>query len=511
MTVVLQMLQFVCNVEKKRSMGIVIRQSIKGTVINYIGAFIGFLTTFFIQTRFLSAEEIGLLSVIYEAGMFVTALAMLGTNSSAVRFFPFFKGKGKNNNGFFFYLLLFPFIGCIVFIPLYIILHTPVSNYFSKNSALFIDYYNWIIPLILFLTYWLIFETYAQLQLRIAIPKFIREIGLRVFLLVLYLLYGFNILDLNGLVLGYIGVYGLCAIWCFWYISKIGTVSLRHNSTDIDKPLRWQVAKYTAYLIIGAIGGTIVGRLDLFMVSAQLGLDYAGVYRIAFYIVAIIGIPTQSISTIAGPVASEMLSKENFAGANILYQKVALHQFVAGSLIFLFIWINIDNIFSIIPNGEVYKAGKWVVFFMSLAKLVEVTLIFGGTLVSYSKYYYWGLYFTFFITAITIVSNNLLIPIWGMVGAAIATMLTTLLTYGVQQLLIFWKIKGNPYTFALLKQVGILAVLYGINCLLPTVTNPWFDCIYRSIILGGLALILLYIFRVSEEMNDLIKSVLRIK
>lgn len=183
-------------------MGIVIRQSIKGTVINYIGAFIGFLTTFFIQTRFLSAEEIGLLSVIYEAGMFVTALAMLGTNSSAVRFFPFFKGKGRNNNGFFFYLLLFPFIGCIVFIPLYIILHTPVSNYFSKNSALFIDYYNWIIPLILFLTYWLIFETYAQLQLRIAIPKFIREIGLRVFLLVLYLLYGFNVLDLNGLVLG---------------------------------------------------------------------------------------------------------------------------------------------------------------------------------------------------------------------------------------------------------------------------------------------------------------------
>ena len=61
-------------------MGIVIRQSIKGTAINYIGAFIGFLTTFFVQTRFLSAEEIGLLSVIYEAGMFVTALAMLGTN-----------------------------------------------------------------------------------------------------------------------------------------------------------------------------------------------------------------------------------------------------------------------------------------------------------------------------------------------------------------------------------------------------------------------------------------------
>lgn len=492
-------------------MGIVIRQSIKGTFINYVGAFLGFLTTFFVQTRFLSAEEIGLLSVIYEAGMFIAALAMLGTNSSAVRFFPYFKGKGTNNNGFFFYLLLFPFIGCIVFIPLYLILHTPVTDYFSKNSALFVDYYNWIIPLILFLTYWFIFETYAQLQLRIAIPKFIREIGLRVFFLGLYLLYGFNVLDLNGLVIGYITVYGICALWCFWYISKIGNVSLKHDFSNIDKPLRWQVAKYTAYLIIGAIGGTIVGRLDLFMVSAQLGLDYAGVYRIAFYIVAIIGIPTQSISTIAGPVASEMLSKENFNDANILYQKVALHQFVAGSLIFLFIWINIDNIFSIIPNGEVYKAGKWVVFFMALAKLVEVTLNFGGTLISYSRYYYWGLYFTFFITGITIVSNNLLIPIWGMTGAAIATMLTTMLTYGVQQLLIFWKIKGNPYTLGLLKQIIILAILYGINYLLPTISNPWFDCIYRSILLGGFAIILLYILRVSEEVNILIKSLLRIE
>lgn len=492
-------------------MGIVIRQSIKGTFINYVGAFLGFLTTFFVQTRFLSAEEIGLLSVIYEAGMFVGALAMLGTNSSAVRFFPYFNGKGTNNNGFFFYLLLFPFIGCIIFIPLYIILHTPIINYFSKNSALFVDYYNWIIPLVLFLTYWFIFETYAQLQLRIAIPKFIREIGLRVFFLILYLLYGFHVIDLNELVAGYISVYGICALWCFWYISKIGNVSLKHDFSAVDKPLRWQVAKYTAYLIVGAIGGTIVGRLDLFMVSAQLGLDYAGVYRIAFYIVAIIGIPTQSISTIAGPVASEMLSKENFSGANHLYQKVALHQFVAGSLIFLFIWINIDNIFTMIPNGDIYKAGKWVVFFMALAKLVEVTLSFGGTLVSYSRYYYWGLYFTFFITAITIVLNNWLIPIWGMTGAAIATMLTTLLTYGVQQLLIFWKIKGNPYTFALLKQIGILIMLYGVNFLLPAVSNPWFDCIYRSIILGGLALVLLYLFKVSEEVNGLIKNVLRIK
>ena len=490
-------------------MGIVIRQSIKGTLINYLGAFLGFLTTFFVQTRFLSSEEIGLLSVIYEAGMMIAALAMLGTNASAVRFFPYFKDKDKTHNGFFFYLMLFPLIGSIIFIPLYLLLHSPVSAYFSKNSALFINYYNWIVPLILFLLYWFVFETYAQLLLRIAIPKFIREVGLRVILLSIYLLYGLHLIDLDGMVICYIAAYGLCALWCFGYVSRIGTVSLKHDFSAVDKPLRWQVLKYTAYLVIGAIGGGIVGRLDLFMVSAQLGLDYEGVSRIAFYIVAIIAIPTQSISSISGPIASELLAKEDFEGANRLYQKVALHQFIAGSLIFLFIWINIDNIFSIIPNGDVYKAGKWVVFFMSMAKLIEVTLAFGGTLISYSKYYYWGLYFTFFITAITVVSNNLLIPIWGVTGAAIATAITTLLTYGVQQLLLFWKIKGNPYTLGLLKQLLVLCILYGINQVLPSVVNPWLDCIYRSVILGILSLFFIYLFKISDEVNHLIKTALR--
>lgn len=492
-------------------MGIVIRQSIKGTIINYIGAFIGFLTTFFIQTRFLRADEIGLLSVIYEAGMMFAALAMLGTNSSAVRFFPYFKDEKKKHNGFFFYMLFLPFIGLLIFIPLYLILHTPINDYFSKNSALFINYYYWIIPLILFLLYWIVFECYASLLLKIAIPKFIREVVLRVLLLIIYLLYGFNIIGIDGLVGCYIGVYGIGALCCFYYISRIGTVSLRHDYSYVDKPLRKQVFKYTAYLIIGALSGGIVGRLDLFMVSAQLGLDYAGIYRIAFYIVAVIGIPSQSISAIASPLAADLLAKENLKDANELYKKVALHQFIAGSLVFLFIWINIDNIFSIIPNGEIYKIGKWVVFYMALAKIIEITLSFGGSLISFSKYYYWGLYFTFFLTGVTILGNNILIPIWGVTGAAIATAITTFISYCLQQWLIFVKIKANPYSVGFFKQVGVVLFLWLGNTILPTVSNPWFDCVYRSLLLGFIAIFLLYFFNVSVDINRLINNIIRLR
>lgn len=73
---------------KEVLMGIVIRQSIKGTFVNYVGAFIGFLTTMFVVTKFLKPEEIGLTKVIYEVSFLFASLAQLGTSASAMRFSP---------------------------------------------------------------------------------------------------------------------------------------------------------------------------------------------------------------------------------------------------------------------------------------------------------------------------------------------------------------------------------------------------------------------------------------
>jgi hypothetical protein len=60
-------------------MGIVIHQSIKGSIANYT-EFIGYLSIFSIITRFFFPEEIGLTRIIEE----VSTVAILGTSSSAM-------------------------------------------------------------------------------------------------------------------------------------------------------------------------------------------------------------------------------------------------------------------------------------------------------------------------------------------------------------------------------------------------------------------------------------------
>ena len=487
-------------------MGIVIRQSIKGTLVNYVGAFIGCVTTLFVVTKFLPPEDVGLRSVIYEAALLVATLAQLGTTSSIMRYFPYFKDKAKGHNGFFFYIIMLPLVGCAVFIPLYLLLRQPIVAFFSENSPLFTGYFYWLIPLIVFLAYWGVFETYSNANMRIAVPKFIREVVVRLLLIAVYVVYGLHLVGRDGFVASYIAVYGVAMLLTLLYVSRIAPVTLRHDSSFIGRPLRKDMANYTLVWVVGALGSTILGKLDLFMVSSDLGFGAAGVYTIAFYIGTVIEIPARSITPMSAAIVAEAMRRGDLAEAKRLHRKVSLTEFVISSFLFVLMWVNIDNIFSIMPNGEVYRAGKWVVFFIGLSKVVIALLQFGSTLIGFSRYYHWTLYFVFILTGLGIVSNWLFIPLWGISGAAIATLVTCCVSLAFQQWIVMRKIRSNPFSAGTLKMAVVIGLLFGLDALLPVLDNCWLDCAYRTAIIGLTGCALIYFGKVSEDVNGLLDA-----
>ncbi|MBR6354437.1 MAG: polysaccharide biosynthesis protein, partial [Paludibacteraceae bacterium] len=173
-------------------MGIIARQSIKGTIVTYIGVAVGFLTTFFVLTRFLTAEEIGLARVLLDAATLFIGLAQLGTSASVIRFFPYFRTPQQPaSHGFFFWTMLVPLVGFIVFALIYHACHVPLAAWFSEKSPLFVDYYYAVLPIAFFMLYQTVFETCSNVLMRIVVPRAVREVLVRIGLLVCYLLYAF--------------------------------------------------------------------------------------------------------------------------------------------------------------------------------------------------------------------------------------------------------------------------------------------------------------------------------
>ena len=117
-------------------MGIVARQSIKGTIATYIGVAVGIVTTFFIQTKALQPEQIGLIDILLQCSLLFGGLAQLGTTSSAMRYYPFFKDEEHRDHGFFGWTVLIPLIGFTIFLLAFFVFKDSIVQFFTKDAVL---------------------------------------------------------------------------------------------------------------------------------------------------------------------------------------------------------------------------------------------------------------------------------------------------------------------------------------------------------------------------------------
>lgn len=502
-------------------MGVVVRQSIKGSIMNYLGVIVGFFTTFFIVTKYLTTEEVGLTRVLVDASILLSGLAQLGTSTSAMRYYPYFKDEKERDHGFFGWSVIIPFVGFIIFSILFFVFKQPIENYFSQNSELFVDYIYFVIPMSFFMTYLLVFETNSNLLMRIVIPKFIREVGIRIMTLVVYLLYAFDIINLDGMVISLCLTYGIATLLNIIYLFSLKKVSFKIEPAYVSKWLRKDFIFYTLFLIATSLAGNLIPVLNTFFVSGKLGLAVAGINTIAVYIASMVEIPYRSLAAISRPQISQGMKDNNMLEVNNMTKNVSLHQFMASMFIFFLIWINIDLVYALIPNGNVYDEAKFVVLILSTVKIINTSLNVGATVLSYSKYYYYSLLFTVILTATAIYMNIKLIPIWGMEGAALASLISYIVYYTFLLTFVNWKIKVSPLSMKELYTVIIILSLFTIDWLLQTYMSKYLismfdveligkilDSVVRTSLLSIIGIAIIYKSKISKQVNDIIDKFL---
>lgn len=500
----------------ENSMGVIIRQSIKGTIVNYIGVGVGIITTFFILTKYLTEEQVGLTRVLVDAAILFSSLAQLGTGSSIVRYFPYFKDEEQKHHGLFFWSLIIPFVGFLLFLLVFFLFKGMIVDAFQEKSPLFIHYFYFVIPIAFFMLYTAVFEVNATILNRVAVPKFIREVVIRCCLLIGYILFGFKIISLDGLVMVFCVTYGLAALLNFFYLLSTQKISFKPDYQHITKDLFHNFLLYTLFMLATALVTAVLPTLSSFFITAEMGLAFAGIYAIANYIATMIEIPYRSLSAMVQPRISLAIKENDIPKATVICQKVALHQFLAGTVIFLIVWMNIDLLFQILPNGEAYAAGKWVVFILALSRLVNSSFGIGCTALGYTKYYYYSLFFTLLLMGLSIGLNTVMIPVFGMTGGALAT----LFSYAIYYALLLWFIQKmvgtTPFSWGLLKTAVLVLFLYFVHLLCSFTFGRLFshDILWQSLleallrtgVVCILGLYLVYKFVISLELNQIIDN-----
>ncbi|MBQ7532242.1 MAG: oligosaccharide flippase family protein [Bacteroidales bacterium] len=503
-------------------MGIVVRQSIKGTLMNYLGVAIGFVTTFFVMTKYLTQEEIGLTRVMADAALLLSGLAALGTNTSALRYYPYFKDKASRDHGFFGWTLIVPLVGFVIFTVLFFVFKDFIISKFSDESPLFVDYMYLVIPMAFFMMYMTVFETNANVLMRIVVPKMVREVGVRLFTLGDYILYITGVISLDGMVIGLCLAYLVATLLNIIYLLCLSKISFKIEPGHISKWLRRDFLYYTLFLTVAAVVGNIIPSINTFFISAKMGLAITGIYTIAAYMANLVEMPYRSLSAISRPIISQAMKDNDTQRATMMCKSVSMHQLIAGAFVFFMIWINIDLFFELLPNGEKYVDGKWVFFLLGLAKLVNSSLNISVTVLSYSKWYYLQLIFTAVLTISAIILNNKLIPILGMTGAAWSSIISFSIYYMLLLSLIIWKTKISPFSWKELVVIAVVIIMFVLNWLAveyisksiiyfndASIVMKIVEAVVRTGIITIIGLTIIYYMNISKEINEIINKVFK--
>lgn len=245
------------------------------------------------------------------------------------------------------------------------------------------------------------------------------------------------------------------------------------------------------------------------MISSLAGLDKTGIYTIAMFMGSVIETPKRTLTQIAVPFIAESWKDNNLNKIKTLYSQTALNQLIVGMFLFSVIWINIDNIFSIIPNGDVFKEGKYVLFFLGLARLFDLSLGANSEIIGLSSHYKVNIVISLILLVITIVTNYIFIPIYGIVGAAMASAIA-IFTYNIVRYFYIWyAFNMQPIDFKYLKALAALTGIFAAVNFLPLHFHPIINVIISSSLISLGYFVAIYQFHISDELKKTLDGFLK--
>ncbi len=494
-------------------MGIIIRQSVKSTIVSYVGVGIGIFNIVFLATKYFSPVQVGLSRVIFENALLFTSIAQLGVPYIAIKYFAHFKKDQTHNHGFLIFLLIYGLAGFVFFCMLYFFSKHFFVHYYQSNSPEIIQYYFYLLPIVFFSIYLNIFEAYCQVNERIVVPTIVREVFLKLSNSLLILLFASHIINFDWYLIGMIVVTGMAPFLLIIYLRQLGKLDLKRDFFFLNSSSFKEMVTYGLFIVLGGIGNILATKIDVLMLPAMTNLQSTGIYVIAIFIAMVIEIPKRSIAQITTPILAHAIAKNDLEQVNDLYKRTALNQLIVGSLLFLLIWCNIDIIFVIMPNTSVYNQGKYVVFFIALSRLIDMASGVNTEIILNSKYFRFGLTSIAVLAILTITSNLIFIPVYGINGAAFAAALSIFIYTLIKLIYVWIKFKLQPYTQKSLQVVILALISYLVTLIFPDSSDGIIMSILFLLIKSSVIFVLfvgmILRFTVSDDVNQLVKAALK--
>jgi len=379
-------------------------------LIRVLGLMVGYVFTFFV-TRVYGADIYGLVTLSFSLFIFFGILGRMGIDINLVKFY-----SNENNiqeSGLFYKSLINTFvISALLAIVLYLGRDYLSTSLFKKPQLQ--EYLAWVAVSIPFWAATLVCAGFLRAR---KMNKWFallnnpgRFILTTLFLVVLWL---FKDSPLNAIKAHTYGIIVLALLAFIMCVRVTGRITIKTNHSI------WRFTKEAFPMMLSSTMLVLLGWLDTFVLGIYETDTNIGIYNVALKIAALTSFSLQSINSILAPKLADSFAKEEMTLFNRLTRFSAKLNFFTTLGIVISVLVFHRFILSIF--GSEFLEGATILILLCTGQLVNALSGSVGTILQMTGKQ--KVYQNIILLALilNIVLNFVLIPLYGGLGAAIAT------------------------------------------------------------------------------------------
>lgn len=475
------------------------KQGIQNALITYLGVAIGFISLMFIQPNLLKPEELGLTRILIAAASLLSTILPLGISSITTRFFPFFRNEEKKHHGYFGFMMLFPLLGTIICALLVYLFRNAIVHQYIDQSPMFTYYFDLLLPLATIMGVNMALNAYSSSLFKTTIITFLEGILSRVIFIALIVCYYYEWITLSQFIYLFVFSYLIQTIWMCVYLFVIDRPSFKIDKNYFKGVGVNKLISYGLFLTLTNVASLSLKHLDAILIGKYWDLSYVGVFAVAAYISLIIEIPLNSLERISHTKVAQGFANKDLESIKKIYYQSVKYLMLIGGILLVGIICNIHELLSLLP--EDYHVGANVTIISCCAAFLNVSTGINTSIIFNSSKYIYGTVLLIVLMVLALVLNIWLIPIYGMVGAAMATGALALLYNIAKFIMILVFFKMQPYDLSSLKILTVILVSFGMANLLPQMDNVIVSMIVKTVVISTTYLGLIYVMKIAPEFH----------
>ena len=485
------------------------KRSLKATIWIYIGFLIGAINTYFLTHKgWFTPDQNGLTRVMIETGQLIFAVSTLGTTSYLFKFFPYYKDNLENEkNDMLAIALIVATLGFLITMVSIFFLEPLIIRKFSEKSILFVDYFFLIIPMGLFMMLYHILEAYSLGFDKGVITSLLKETILRLFTACIILLKIFNIIDFRTFILLFAFQYATIVFILAFHLKKNNQLWINFSISRVTKKFKKKIIAIMAFTFIVVVVGMLRQSIDGLVLAAKQNLGKVGIFGLAAYMGSVLQAPFRSMIAITIPILSRSWKDKNLTEINRIYKRSSINLLSFSLFAFFLIWLNFTDGINVLGINSDYLEGKNVFLLLGMVTIIEMGTGVNGQIIGTSTLWRFELWTSLLLTCLIIPLSFYLTVHYGIIGPAIANLVSFSIYNAVRLVFLWKKFKMQPFSFKTIEVLIIAGISYAI-CLLLEGIHGINGILLRSVLFSTLFISGVYMRNISADIRPVINNLL---